>query len=61
MPLFADTARAPFMVINIYKPGTTDYTEEYEELLNSFDALPMKNALVTKINTVLPLPPQSEN
>ena len=61
MPLFADTARAPFMVINIYKPGTTDYTEEYEELLNSFDALPMKNALVTKINTVLPLPPQSKN
>tara|TARA_R100000734_G_scaffold19087_1_gene17971 strand:- start:1896 stop:3551 length:1656 start_codon:yes stop_codon:yes gene_type:complete len=54
---FAEMAsNVPFVVINMFKPddGTDpnadpEFTEEYEELINSFDALPIRNALQTKI------------
>ena len=51
MPMFSDTATSPFMVINMFKPDSTEYTEEYEELINSFDAI-YKNALQSKIDAV---------
>lgn len=54
--LTEQAASTPFVVINMFKPddGTDpnadpEFTEEYEELMNSFDALPIKNALQTKI------------
>ena len=51
MPMFSDTATSPFMVINMFKPDSTEYTEEYEELINSFDAI-YTNALQSKIDAV---------
>ena len=51
MPMFSDTATSPFMVINMFKPDSFEYTEEYEELINSFDAI-FTNALQSKIDAV---------
>ena len=47
--LTEQAASTPFVVINMFKPDSEEYTEEYEELINSFDALPLRNALQTKI------------
>ena len=49
-PFLTDRAsKTPFVVIDMFKPDSEEYTEEYEELINSFDALPLRNALQTKI------------